>query len=346
MRPGILFLNFGGPREATELAPFLTNLFDDVLPGPRWFKRFLAPRLATSRAAKVRGNYEMIGWSPVVSSTIAQMDGVKARLGDIPVAAGMLFTPPSVDVAIADLRAQGADALVALALFPQFSLSTTSSAFDRVHAALKSAPMPVRWIPAWHDHPGYIAAVASAVRAAAATLPGEGPIHLLFSPHGLPMSFVRRGDPYPEQVRETARRVVTALDWTDPVALGWQSRVGPVKWLAPSTEQMVDELAKDGAKRLLVVPVSFVGEHIETLHELDIELKAHAQAAGIQHFGRAATVGTDPVFLDGLADVVRSALKQFDQASCVRCLLPKPGYEKHAKCPTCGFARPVFSVAP
>lgn len=339
-RPGVLVLAFGGPRGPDELVPFLTNLFDDVLPGPAWLKRIAAPRVAAARAKKVGPNYAQIGWSPVIATTNAQADALRQRLGEVPVATGMLFTAPTVADGLADLRRQGADGVVAIALFPQYSLSTTAAAFARAHAV--AGDLPVHYVPAFHDAPGYVRALARTVRDAAAGLGGEGPIHLLFSPHGLPMSFVNRGDPYPEHVRETVRRTVAELGWTDPVALGWQSRVGPTRWLAPSTPEVVDAIARRGGKRLLVVPVSFVGEHIETLHELDIELAAHAKAAGIDHFGRAAAVGTDPDFVGALESVVRHGLSRFGSRACVRCLLPDAGYDGHARCPTCRFEKPAF----
>lgn len=342
MKPGVLFLNFGGPRSGDELVPFLTNLFDDVLPGPAWFRTIAAPRVAAMRATKVRPAYEQIGWSPVVATSEAQADGIRARLADVPVATGMLFTSPTVADGVSALRAAGADALVCLALFPQFSLSTTGAAFARVHAA--RGALPAHYISAWYDAPGYLTALARTIRDAAAALPGSGPIHLLFSPHGLPLSFVKRGDPYPDQIRETIRRVIDVLGWTDPVAVGWQSRVGPSRWLAPSTEAAIDAIAAEGGKRLLIVPISFVGEHIETLHELDIEVAAHAQRAGIPAVGRARAVGTDPDLLDALATHARTGIAAFGAATCVRCRLPRPGYRVGAQCPSCRFERPPYAV--
>lgn len=347
-RPGVLVLNFGGPQGPGELEPFLRNLFEDVLPGPAWLKPFLASRVARSRAPRVLPNYEMIGWSPLVPTTHAQVDGLREALGPEapPIATGMLFTAPTVREALQSLLADGVDALVAIALFPQFSLSTTSAAFDRAASELRAlgrADLPVHWVPAFYDHPRYIEALGRTIRAGAAALPGDGPIDLLFSPHGLPLSFVRRQDPYPEQVRESVRRVVDWLGWTDPWHLGWQSRVGPVKWLTPSTTDEIDRLAREGAQRVLVVPISFVGEHIETLHEIDVEMAEHAKHAGIAHFGRAPALGLEPAFVACLAEVVRAGLAQFERYSCVRCLLPKPeAHRSRVSCPNCGFRTPAF----
>lgn len=342
MRPGVLLLNFGGPRGPDELVPFLTNLFDDVLPGPRFLKAVAAPALARSRARTVRPNYEQIGWSPVVATSEAQAAGVRERMADVPVATGMLFTTPTVADGVKSLCDAGADAIVALALFPQFSLSTTGAAFDRVRDA--AGAVPVHYVPFWHDAPGYITALGRTIQDAARALPGDGPIQLLFSPHGLPLSYVTRGDPYPDHVRETVRLAVQAIGWTDPVAIGWQSRVGPMKWLEPSTLAEVDRIASEGHKRLLIVPVAFVGEHIETLHELDIEVTDHARHAGIAHIGRARAVGTDPDFLDALATCARTAIARFSVASCVKCRSETPKYAGKAKCPSCAFETPKFAT--
>lgn len=313
MKPGVLVLNFGGPRGPDELVPFLTALFDDVLPLPTPVRALAAPLVARIRARKVRSAYEHIGWSPIVPTTLEQVDAVRARLGADapPMASGMLFTAPSVADAVARLRAEGADAFVWLALFPQYSLSTTAAAFARAEAAFAAAGLadaPIRRIESFHDHPDYVRAVAATVRRGLEGLPGDGPVHLLFSPHGLPLSFVERGDPYPEQVRETCRLAVAELGWEGPWHIGWQSRVGPQRWLEPSTVHEIERLGREGVERLVVVPVSFVGEHIETRWELDVEVAEVAHRAGIRHYARAPALGLEPAFVDSLADLVRRGL--------------------------------------
>lgn len=308
-KPGVLLVNFGGPQGPDELVPFLTNLFDDVLPLPKWLKGFVAPRVAVSRSRKVGPNYEQIGWSPIVPETRRQLEAVRAALGASapPMAMGMLFTPPTVLDGIRELEKQGCDAIAAVAMFPQYSTTTTKPAYDRVREALASAKLDLRLAtaPPFYDRPDYVEALANTIRAGAAGLEGEGPIHLVFSPHGLPLYVVRKGDPYPDQVKESIRLVLERLGWTDPWHLGWQSRVGPVKWLAPSTPEVIHEIARSGGQRVLVVPISFVGEHIETLHELDIELRKDATDAGIRWFGRASAVGVDPAFVHCLAGLAR-----------------------------------------
>ncbi|MEQ1564968.1 MAG: ferrochelatase [Myxococcota bacterium] len=351
MTTGVAILDFGGPQGPSELVPFLTELLADVLPGPPWLKRWVAPRIARSRAKLVGPNYAQIGWSPLVPTHRRQVEALKVALGrDAPVmASAMMFTAPTPDQAVAELRSAGVDRIVAVPMFPHYSIATTQAAFSFFHDALVRAgcgQLPVRWIPAYPEHPSYVEALGNTIRAgiAATDGPEDEPVHLVFTPHGLPVSWVtKRGDPYPDHIRATIRAVIRHLGWTGPVHLGWQSRVGPVAWLTPSTPQVLDELARAGARRVCLVPISFASEHIETLHEIDIEYREHAHAAGIPHFGRAPAIGTDPAFVACLADLVRGGVRDLSRYECVRCLLPKDeGHRRRPGCPNCRFAFPKF----
>lgn len=348
MRIGVAVLDFGGPSAPEELEPFLTELLSDVLPGPRWLKRRVAPRLARARARSVRPQYEAIGWSPLVATHRAQVEALRGALGEEapPLVSGMMFTPPTMRDAARALRDHGVEAIVALPNFPHYSLATTGAAFQFFWEALVAEGLehlPVHWVGAFFDHPAYVEALAATIREGVARTPGEGPLHLLFTPHGLPVSYVKRGDPYPEQIRETVRRVMRVLDHAWPWHLGWQSRVGPVRWLTPGTPDELDRLAAEGVKRVCMVPVSFAAEHIETLHEIDIEYAAHARARGIEHFGRAPALGLQPAYVDCLADLVRGAIAGFGRHACVRCLHPKPdAHRRRGACPNCRFETPAY----
>jgi len=346
-RPGLLAVDFGGPQGPDELEPFLAELLTDVLPGPRWLRQLLGPVAARRRAPTVKPAYERIGWSPLVRTHLAQVEALTERLDrpELPVASGMMFTPPTMLQALRSLLEQDVDTLVVLPLFPHFSFATTNAAFTFLREAMVAegvGDLPVAWIPAWFDHPLYIRALARTIRAGVDATPGEGPIHLLFSPHGLPVSWVtKRRDPYPNQIRETVRRAVAELGWTGPWHIGWQSRVGPVRWLEPSTPQVLDDIAAVGAQRVTVVPVSFMSEHIETLDEIDNEYAAHAIAAGIPHFGRAPTPGLDVDFIGALADIVHDALAHLDRHRCVRCLVPRDeAHRTQSRCLSCHFQTP------
>ena len=293
----------------------------------------------------------MIGWSPLVPTHHRQVAAVRSALGEDapPMASGMLFTPPTMDQALASLRDQGVDRIVAVPMFPHYSIATTQAAFSFLYEAMQRAGverMPVRWVGGYPEHPLYIEALASTIRAGVEATPGDpdDPIHLLFTPHGLPVSWVLdRGDPYPEQIRASTRAVVRHLGWEGPYHLGWQSRVGPVRWLTPATPDVIDSIAASGGKRITMVPVSFASEHIETLHEIDIEYRQHAEAAGIEGFGRAPALGEDPSFVACLAALIRDAMASFSRYECVRCLMPKEdAHRRRARCPSCRFSFPAY----
>jgi ferrochelatase len=350
MSLGVAVLDFGGPQGPEELEPFLTNLMTDVLPGPSALKSLVAPRIARARAARVRQNYEAIGWSPLVPTHRKQVAALREKLGEqMPLASGMLFTPPTMDEAVAELKSRGVDRLIALPMFPHYSLATTQAAFSFLFDALKranSAGMPVRWIPGYPEHPLYIEALAGTIREGVAQTPGDPgqPVHLVFTPHGLPISWVvDRGDPYPEQIRTSVRAVIRALGWTGPYHVGWQSKVGPVRWLTPSTEETIDAVAKSGGRRICMVPIAFASEHIETLHEIDIEYRAHAEKVGITGFGRAPALGMSEPFIACLADLVEQGAASFGRYECVRCLMPKDdAHRRRTSCPNCRFRPPAF----
>jgi len=352
LKPGLLLLNFGGPQTAEDLEPFLQRLFTQVLPLPNSLKPLIVPRLARARARKVGPHYAQIGWSPIVPDTGKQLEALVQALGsaEIPAAMGMMFSEPSILSAISHLFEQGADGLIALGLFPQYSLETSVPAFQKVADALQQldrTDTPVHYVRPFFDHPAYLSALADTIRQGVASLPGEGPIHLLFSAHGLPLYVVKKADPYPDQVRETVRAVTAQLHWEDPVHLSWQSRVGPTEWLSPSTAKTLQQLGEARAPRVLVVPVSFVGDHIETLYEIDVELAELGRAAGIQHLGRTPALGTHPEFVACLKDLVQHAMKQFERYACVRCLLPKPVSHRHqGTCPNCRFIMPSYLTLP
>jgi len=347
MKLAVALLNFGGPQSRSELQPFLSELLEDVLPGPAWLKRWVAPAIASRRAPIVAKNYEMIGWSPLVPTHHEQAAALKAILGpDVQLVSGMMFTAPTMSSAASQLADLNVDGVIALPFFPHYSIATTQAAFNFFHQAMGQAglgSLPVHWVPAWYDHPRYIQALANTIRTGVANTPGRGPIHLLFTPHGLPVSFVKAGDPYPDHVRASIRAVLDLLEWSGPWHMGWQSRVGPAKWLSPSTPQVIDRLATQGVERVCLVPISFVSEHVETLHEIDIEYRHHAERVGIKHFGRAPALELDPDFIATLADLIARASRHFERLSCMRCLAQRSVVNPvRAKCPNCAWAAPSF----
>lgn len=351
MKIGVALLDFGGPQGPDELVGFLRELLTDVLPGPKWLRAGAASLLAPRRAKVVGPNYAEIGWSPLVPTHHRQADALREALGADapPIVSGMQFTPPTMDDCVEGLLAQGVERFVALPMYPHYSLATTGAAFNFFFEALERRGLqkaPVHWVSAYPEHPAYIEALAETIRQGveATDGPDDEPVHLIFTPHGLPVSFVERGDPYPDHIRATVRAVIRELDWTGPYHIGWQSRVGPVQWLTPGTPEVMQRVKNHGGRRICLVPISFAAEHIETLHEIDIEYRDEAKEMGIEFFGRAPALGLQPRFIDALADLTRDAIASFDRYTCVRCLIPKSEHHRRRKaCPNCRFVFPDWA---
>ncbi|MBI2372897.1 MAG: ferrochelatase [Deltaproteobacteria bacterium] len=356
LRQTIAFLNFGGPETAEAVEPFLYSLFDDPsvirLPGGLLLQHRFASLIAKRRAPRVIEQYEKIGFSPLVRTTLAQARALRASLGpDAPeILVGMRYTEPSISKVAEAIAKSKPDRIVAIALFPHFSQTTTGSAFDLLSdelAARDLGGIPVHHVPAFYEHPSYLSAMKGLIAGALAKLEDA---HLLFSAHGLPSSYYRSGDPYPAQIHESVRLLVRALAWSGPYSLAFQSRVGPVRWLGPSTEEELDRLAAlEGPRNVLVVPMSFTTEGIETLYEIDVTFREHAERRGLRLF-RVPTVDTHPDFIDCLRDLVVRGLGDLSHRglgahTCVRCLLPKPhAHRTRVVCPDCGFKTPRYSL--
>jgi ferrochelatase len=211
---------------------------------------------------------------------------------------------------VAGVRAASLDHLVLLPLYPQYSFATTVSSLKewrRVYGA-PSDGLPTRIINSFHTHPQYIQALTERVATTLTHFDRPEQPHLVFSAHGLPMSLIERGDPYQRHVEETVAAVLACGDWSNRHTLCYQSRVGRQKWLEPSLHQTIERLAHAGERQLAVVPVSFVTEHIETLHEINIEAREEAVAAGVEQFEMVPAVGDSPRFIAALVDLVRSAV--------------------------------------
>ncbi len=313
MTTGVVLLNMGGPESTAAVRPFLEELFSDpaILPLPAAIRLPLARWIARMRASRVVPRYERIGGrSPLVEITRAQAGALARELrgggGSWHVEPAMRYTPPRAAEALARLRERGAERLVVLPLYPQYSEATTGSSLRDLERALEAAGMaelPRAVVRSWHDHPGYAGALAEAVREA---LEGLSDPVVLFSAHSLPERAVRRGDPYLDHVKATVEAVRERLP---PVRwrLAFQSRTGPVRWIGPGVEETLAALAREGCGAVVVVPVSFVSDHIETLYEIDVEYRALAEGLGIRAFRRAPALNTRPSFIRALADLARTA---------------------------------------
>ncbi|MFO7693477.1 MAG: ferrochelatase [Vicinamibacterales bacterium] len=320
---GVLLLNLGGPDSLAAVEPFLVNLFSDreiiQLPFGRLVQPVFARALSKARGPSVRKNYERIGGrSPQLPLTLAQAAALESRLnrggGAFRARVGMRYSQPTIASALDALAEEGVSRIVALPLYPQYSLATTGSSFNALAQALDasaSRPRPeVTRIESYPDDPAYLDAMTDTVRHALASFPDDRRDHavLLFSAHGLPRSFVKRGDPYVGQVAATVAGILSRLDVPNRHVLGYQSRTGPVKWIEPGIEEVIASLGRDGVKELLIAPVSFVSDHIETLYEVDLLFAAEARAAGISTVVRSPALNSHPLFIEALAGLVERHL--------------------------------------
>ncbi|MEH6663301.1 MAG: ferrochelatase [Brevundimonas sp.] len=313
-RIAVVLMNLGGPNGPDAVRPFLFNLFNDpaIIGLPGIVRTPLAKFISSKREEEARANYAMMGGgSPLLPETEKQAAALTGRLkqdwpgDDVRVFIAMRYWHPLTPETAKAVEAFGPDQVVLLPLYPQFSTTTTQSS-----------------LKAWREHyrgPGRISAVCCYpeatgwIEAQAALITrelekaGDRPVRVLFSAHGIPENLVhRKGDPYQEQVERTVFAVVQRLglqDWT----ICYQSRVGPLKWLGPSTPEAIEQAGRDGVGAVLV-PIAFVSEHVETLVELDVEYGHLAEEKGVSPYLRAPAVGVAGDFIGALADAVGSAV--------------------------------------
>jgi len=321
-RVGVLLVQLGGPEKREELRPFLYELFADpeIISLPWPLRQIVAFLIAVARAPKAALTYERIGWSPIRRWSRRQAELLERELlaGGTPafVRVGMTCSEPTVEEALRELESAGVTCLVVLPLYPQYSVTTTRSSFDRVSRALSRRS----WNPerldapdAWYEEPHFIAAHADRIRAAAATLPDPDPSKtvLLYSAHSLPVATVeKKKDPYPRHVDLTVAAIQAALAGRYRSRIGYQSKVGPLPWLTPSTGDVLKELAADGVKQVVVVPVAFVSDHVETLYECRLLYGEEAAKLGIPHYVVTEGLNDHPEFIRSLAAIVSGRLAE------------------------------------
>jgi ferrochelatase len=324
-RLGVLLLNLGGPDKLEDVRPFLYNLFADPeiirLPSPL-LQAPLAWLISTLRFKKSQENYKKIGGgSPLRRITEAQGQALRSQLQqnghEANIYIGMRYWNPFTEEAIAQIKRDKIEELVVLPLYPQFSISTTGSSFRLLDRIWKTDPelQKIKYtvVPSWYENSGYLQAMANLIERTLDQVKDPSTAHIFFSAHGVPVSYIEEaGDPYQKEIETCAALIMQKLNRPNPYKLAYQSRVGPVEWLQPYTDVAIAELAAQGVKELVVVPISFVSEHIETLEEIDMEYREIAEHAGIETFARVPAPDTDPTFIQALADIVIKA--QSDQA--------------------------------
>jgi ferrochelatase len=312
-KTAVILLQMGGPDSLESVGPFLYNLFSDrdiIKIGPAFLQPFIAKRIVKKRAPKSADNYRQIGGkSPLRELTEQQAAALEASLGDsYRCFVAMRYWHPFAPEALASIEKEEIKRIIAVSLYPHYSRATSGSSFNDLERCLKkcSVPFEVHSVRQFFDHPLYIKALVEKIEKSLATFPDRSKVQLFFSAHSLPQSFIAEGDPYLDHIQSTVRLVMEQLG-TVSHHLAFQSRAGPVKWLEPSTGDKLKELAAAGHTEILVVPLSFVSDHIETLHEIDIEYREAAEHLGITTFRRMESLNSSPLFIQCLTELVRNA---------------------------------------
>ncbi|KAB0406389.1 hypothetical protein E2I00_001057, partial [Balaenoptera physalus] len=342
-KTGILMLNMGGPETVGEVHNFLLRLFldRDLITLPVQNK--LGPFIAKRRTPKIQEQYRRIGGgSPIKMWTSKQGEGMVKLLDELsPHTAphkyyiGFRYVHPLTEEAVEEMERDGLERAIAFTQYPQYSCSTTGSSLNAIYRYYnevgKKPTMKWSTIDRWPTHPLLIQCFADHILKELDHFPLEKrrEVVILFSAHSLPMSVVNRGDPYPQEVGATVQRVMEKLGFSNPYRLVWQSKVGPMPWLGPLTDEAIRGLCERGRKNILLVPIAFTSDHIETLYELDIEYsQVLASECGVENIRRAESLNGNPLFSKALADLVHSHIQSNERCStqltlsCPLCVNP------------------------
>jgi len=317
-RVAVVLLNLGGPDSLDAVEPFLYNLFSDPdiidFPGSFLFRKKLAKMISTRRAPMVQKQYAKIGGkSPIKEYTLRQAELLEERLNErLPakVLVAMRYWNPSTDDAIDAVMAEGIEKVVLLPLYPQFSKATTVSSSKEWEKRTKERgvadKLNVMSIDHYHTDDKYVQSIVERINEGLERFAPElrDQVTIVFSAHGTPMKLVRSGDPYSGHIKETVAAVMDKGSYSQPHTLCYQSKVGPLKWLTPSTPDTVRRLASEGVRHMLIVPIAFTSDHLETLFELNIEYRRVAKEAGVEQYEVTEGLNESPTFIDALAGLV------------------------------------------
>lgn len=320
-KTGVMMINMGGPSTLEEVGPFLSRLFHDkdLIPLPA--QKQLAPFIATRRTPSIVEQYRQIGGgSPIRKWTehqgeemIKLLDKISPETAPHKFYVGFRYADPLTEDTLNEMEADGIERAIAFTQYPQYSCSTTGSSLNAIYRYYKqlNVPSSIEWsvIDRWPTHLGLIKAFTQTIVDELEKFPPEveDDVVILFSAHSLPMSVVNRGDPYPQEVAATVQRVMEMLNFSHTYRLCWQSKVGPLPWLGPQTDEAIKGFVKNGNKNLLLVPIAFTSDHIETLFELDLEYAGQlAKEVGVENIRRSSAMNDNSIFIQALADIVRA----------------------------------------
>ena len=318
---GVVLFNLGGPLSTDDIEEFLFNIFTDPyiieIPLRGFTRKALARFIARRRADKTAFYYEVMGGkSPQYELTMKQAKALEKKLRenlDVKVYVGMRYFKPYIEEAYKALLNDNIENVILLPLYPHYSRTTTLSSFEEWNRVTEnpSGRMKILQIESYHDNPLYIDAIADRISETLAKFPNNvrGRVHILFSAHGVAERIIKRGDPYQKQIIETVNLV--SKKFLNPHSLAYQSRVGPVKWLGPPTLEEIKRLASNGVKNLVVIPISFVSEHSETLYEVNYLFRNEAKAAGFDQFEMMPALNDSPKFIEALSKLVLEKVEEF-----------------------------------
>lgn len=315
---GVVLLNLGGPDSLDAVEPFLYNLFSDPdiinFPLSFLFRKRLAKLISTKRAPRVQEQYKKIGGkSPIKEHTLRQAELLEERLNEkIParVFVAMRYWKPFTHDALDEIERTGIKKIILLPLYPHYSIATTTSSVGEWERQIAQRGLEGKYdtslVEHYYDFPPYIDAFIERIDQGLERFSEaeRRDVHILFSAHGTPMKLVRQGDPYSGHIRATIDAVVSRGGYQNNYSLCYQSKVGPQKWLRPSTPETIEKLAAEGVKKILVVPIAFASDHLETLFEVGIEFKRMATNAGVERFEVTEGLNDSPKFIDALAQLV------------------------------------------
>jgi ferrochelatase len=315
----LILLNMGGPQSIGEIPSYLQNIFSDSniidIPLPNFLRKLLIRRLVAKRIPKTVSIYQKIGGgSPLNRITKQEAQLVQHCLKqsykqDIDVLFAMRYTEPFFPAVWQQIAEQRRNRIILLSLYPHFSTTTTGSFIDQWQQLRKNDHQSL-FIKSFFDHPAFVAASVEHIRAYIQSNSSEGEhTILLFSAHGIPVNRVKRGDPYPEEINGCIDAITAQLPESVETYLGFQSKVGPVRWLKPETSEVIQILAEQGIKKLFVYPISFVADNSESLYEIDMLFRERARSWGIDIFHTIPCLNTEDVFINALAQITMEAIK-------------------------------------
>jgi len=316
---GVVLFQLGGPDSLDTIEPFLYNLFCDPdiidFPFAKIARKPLARLISSNRARKVQSHYAEIGGkSPILEYTTQQARALENELSKtLPsrVFVAMRYWHPLTEVALRAAEDASVDELILLPLYPQYSRTTTGSSLNEWNRQVVNSPLrevPVKIIREFYAHPAYLDAVIEKMQISLSKFnPGEE-LYLLFSAHSVPINVIETGDPYQKQIEATVELVMRRGGWSYPHSVCYQSKVGASKWLQPSLHETLRELATRGIRSLLVIPIAFVSDHVETLNEIDLEARKEALDLGIERFEMMPGLNDSPKFIEALSELVLTAV--------------------------------------